>query len=307
MAGKNINLFLMDGTIEGRVKCGLANWTGLAYKIPREYFAKCDNIKETQNNGIYFLIGVDENDQEAVYVGQARQRSNGKGLLGRIVEPHNSIMYWKEAILLTTRDDYFGPTELCYLEHKFYRIAKEAKRFIVTNGNTPSIGNPTEEKQCELNEFIDFSKLVISAMGYKFLVPLVPDCIKHKISAGTVDDNCQVTSESTFAHIFSMSYNGATATAAWTDDGIVVLKGSTINKDITATCPASVKNKRNQYADKIVDDKLQEDVLFKSPSGAASFIAGAHVNGKNYWQSEDGKTIGELMDKFISNDASTRT
>jgi hypothetical protein len=33
--GKSINLFLMDGTATGRVKCTLVNWTGVAYKIPR--------------------------------------------------------------------------------------------------------------------------------------------------------------------------------------------------------------------------------------------------------------------------------
>ena len=30
---KSINLFLMDGKVEGRIKCALANWTGTAYKI----------------------------------------------------------------------------------------------------------------------------------------------------------------------------------------------------------------------------------------------------------------------------------
>lgn len=34
MRGKNINLFLMDGEASGRIKCTLANWTGIAYKIP---------------------------------------------------------------------------------------------------------------------------------------------------------------------------------------------------------------------------------------------------------------------------------
>jgi len=34
--GKSINLFLMDGTPNGRTKCTLANWTGIAYKIPHE-------------------------------------------------------------------------------------------------------------------------------------------------------------------------------------------------------------------------------------------------------------------------------
>ena len=282
--------------MEGRVKCGLANWTGLAYKIPRDYFAQSDSIKETKNNGIYFMIGVDEeSDQPAVYVGQARQRSNGQGLLGRIIEPHNSITYWKEAILLTTRDDYFGPTELCYLEHKLYKIAKEAKRYLVTNGNTPSIGNPTEEKQCELDEFIEYAKLVISAMGYKFLIPIVPEMIKRKMSAQDVGVKEQQESDGIGPHIFKMSYNGANATAALTDDGVVLLQGSSINEAMTNTCPETVKKNRELYADKIIDGVLQEDVLFKSPSGAATFVAGAHVNGKTYWQSENGKTIGELI------------
>lgn len=282
--------------MEGRVKCGLANWTGLAYKIPRDYFAQSDSIKETKNNGIYFMIGVDEeSDQPAVYVGQARQRSNGQGLLGRIIEPHNSITYWKEAILLTTRDDYFGPTELYYLEHKLYKIAKEAKRYLVTNGNTPSIGNPTEEKQCELDEFFEYAKLVISAMGYKFLIPIVPEMIKRKMSAQDVGVKEQQESDGIGPHIFKMSYNGANAIAALTDDGVVLLQGSSINEAMTNTCPETVKKNRELYADKIIDGVLQEDVLFKSPSGAATFVAGAHVNGKTYWQSENGKTIGELI------------
>jgi hypothetical protein len=39
--GKSINLFLMDGTPNGRIKCTLANWTGVAYKIPRTELDKC--------------------------------------------------------------------------------------------------------------------------------------------------------------------------------------------------------------------------------------------------------------------------
>ena len=33
--GKSINLFLMDGDADGRIKCTLSNWTGVALKIPR--------------------------------------------------------------------------------------------------------------------------------------------------------------------------------------------------------------------------------------------------------------------------------
>ena len=39
--GKSINLFLMDGEASGRIKCTLAKWTGLAYKIPRIELDRC--------------------------------------------------------------------------------------------------------------------------------------------------------------------------------------------------------------------------------------------------------------------------
>ncbi len=29
---KNINMFLMDGEVTGKIKCTLSNWTGVIYK-----------------------------------------------------------------------------------------------------------------------------------------------------------------------------------------------------------------------------------------------------------------------------------
>lgn len=49
--GKSINVFLMDGTASGRVKCTLANWTGVAYRIPRVDLDLCkerDDLKESE-------------------------------------------------------------------------------------------------------------------------------------------------------------------------------------------------------------------------------------------------------------------
>ncbi len=40
---KIIHLFLMDGEANGRIKCTMANWTGLAYKIPRTDIELCKN------------------------------------------------------------------------------------------------------------------------------------------------------------------------------------------------------------------------------------------------------------------------
>lgn len=68
--GKSINLFLMDGSVNGRIKCTLANWTGLAFKIPRTSLEECKSRDELKQTGIYFLFGRDEaTNKGIVYIG----------------------------------------------------------------------------------------------------------------------------------------------------------------------------------------------------------------------------------------------
>ena len=87
--GKSINLFLMDGTATGRIKCTLANWTGVAYKIPRTELDQCREREDLSQSGVYFLFGVSEQTGEnVVYVGQAGARKNGEGILYRLQERH---------------------------------------------------------------------------------------------------------------------------------------------------------------------------------------------------------------------------
>ena len=80
--GKSINLFLMDGEASGRIKCTLANWTGIAYKIPRTELGKCKDRDDLKQSGVYFLFGTsDQTGESVVYIGQAGARKNGEGIL----------------------------------------------------------------------------------------------------------------------------------------------------------------------------------------------------------------------------------
>jgi hypothetical protein len=75
----------MDGTASGRIKCTLANWTGLAYKIPRTELDKCKERDDLKQSGVYFLFGVsDLTGENIVYIGQAGVRKNGEGILFRL-------------------------------------------------------------------------------------------------------------------------------------------------------------------------------------------------------------------------------
>ena len=111
MRGKNINLFLMDGEASGRIKCTLANWTGIAYKIPRTELDHCKTRKDLKQSGVYFLFGTSDNTgRGVVYIGQAGARKNGEGLLNRLQEHKRSTEkdYWTEAIVFTTSNNSFG-------------------------------------------------------------------------------------------------------------------------------------------------------------------------------------------------------
>ena len=86
--GKSINLFLMDGDTNGMIKRTLANWIGIAYKIPRTSLDKCKNRADLKQTGVYFLFGVsDTTGKPVVYVGQAGYRKNGEGILNRLQAP----------------------------------------------------------------------------------------------------------------------------------------------------------------------------------------------------------------------------
>ena len=172
---KNINMFLMDGEVTGKIKCTLSNWTGVIYKIPRIQLADLKSRDEMKQSGIYFLFGRDEDKQKDVtYIGQATNRKNGEGVLLRVQEHtrDNHADYFNDVIILTTQNNSFGHTEISYLENKFTQLAKDAGRFIVKNGNEPNSGNVTEEKQSELDEVVENTLMIVGTLGYRVFVPM---------------------------------------------------------------------------------------------------------------------------------------
>lgn len=46
-------------------------------------------------------------------------------------------------------------------------------RYKVRNGNDPNHGNVTEEKESELEDFIEYSKMVLGVLGYKLFISIV--------------------------------------------------------------------------------------------------------------------------------------
>lgn len=278
--GKNIRYYLMDNIANGRVKCTIANWTGISYRIPRVMLDSCTDRADLKQCGVYFLFGEDEvKNEQYVYVGQARIRKNGEGIHKRISE-HDTEDYWNEAVAFIAADDSFGPTEISYLENRFWALAKDAGRMTVKNDVEPSIGHVTEEKESELEEFIEYAKICMGVLGYKiFDKPITAS------AAATPD-----------SPVFRLSRNGLNARSIVTTDGLAVLEGSKISLNELPACPPHIHNTRQKYWDKVDENGiLKETIPFKSPSGAACFVIGGAANGNTEWKTEDGITFGTYI------------
>ena len=65
----------------------------------------------------------------------------------RVNEHLKDEFYFSEAVMFTTSDNSWGPTEISYLENKFTNLAIDTDRYKVRNGNDPNPGNVTEEKR----------------------------------------------------------------------------------------------------------------------------------------------------------------
>ena len=289
MRGKSINLYLMDGDAAGRIKCTLANWTGVAYKIPRTELDKCKERDDLKQSGVYFLFGVtDDTGKGVVYIGQAGARKNGEGILNRLLEHKRNPEkdYWTEAVVFTTSNNSFGPTEISYLEKRFCNLAIMANRYDVKNGNDPTPGNITEEKECEMEEFIDNAKVIMGTLGHKLFEPVnkeAPETI-------SIEQNDAV---KLFLKRTKKGVGTVTAEGYQSPEGFVVLKGSHISPEDDDTIFPAIRTRRKEIK---VDTEwvLQEDVLCRSPSFAAMLVIGKHANALTSWKTKDGRTLKSL-------------
>lgn len=242
-----------------------------------------DIVKHLKQTGIYFLLGKDQGGYEDIYIGQAGRRNDGTGLLKRLLEHNlneNENYYddWDEVICLTTKDDVLGPTEISYLENKFTKLANSAERYHVRNVVEPTQGNITEEKESEMEEFIEYAKIIVGVLGHKVFEPLI-----NKVE---IQPSSSLTNESPIFY-FHGKYK---ASAKKTNEGFVVLANSQINPKLAPSVKGKTRKDRELYKDKIDPNFITlTDLLFTSPSAAATFVNGAPSSGNELWRTVDNK------------------
>lgn len=275
--GKTIKIFLIDGDPNGRMSCELSNWSGKAYKIPRIKIKDCTDREDLTSTGVYLLFGKDDNDRDKVYIGEA------ESILKRLNQQLTQKEFWNEAIVFISKDENLNKAHIKYLENRLHEIAKSTNRYSVDNSVVPTQSSISESDRSEMEEFIEYIKMLVNALGHKVFEEKREFKPKQK----------QVT-------FFIKAARGADAEGEPTSDGFVVFKGSKAAATIVNSMSPNFITLRQKLIDQgVLIDKAEylefsDDYIFSSPSTAAVMVMGRNANGLTEWKNSTGKTLKEF-------------
>jgi hypothetical protein len=283
--GKTIKIFLIDGDPNGRMSCELSNWSGKAYKIPRVKIKDCTDRDDLTSTGVYLLFGKDEEGKDQVYIGEA------ESILKRLNQQLTSKDFWNEAIIFISKDENLNKAHIKYLENRLHDIAKAANRYKVDNSIVPTQSSISESDRAEMEEFIEYIKMLVNTLGHK------------------VFDEKREFKPKQKQEIFSIkAARGADGQGEPTSDGFVVLKGSKAAGSTVTSMTSNFVSLRQKLIDEgVLVNKgeyleFPDDCIFSSPSTAASIVLGRNANGLTEWKLKDGRTLKD----FESNEKTTK-
>lgn len=292
--GRTIRIYLDDGSISGIKHAEIVNWTGQAISVPRTQIKHLSDWNESKRPGVYFLFGVDENTGgDAVYIGES------ENVFDRLQQHLASKDFWNEAVFFTSKDENLTKSHVKYLESRIVELAKTADRYYLLNGNKPQQSILPRGDRDAMEEFIANIKVLLGAIGHKTLEQL---STHENQNIESTCFNPPATVEK-FNELF-LKVKGIDARAIITNEGIVVLAGSTLSETAKDSLSVGYKKYRQQLLDTGVICQtgssllFSKDQLFKSPSQSAAIIAGYAINGRHYWQDINGMSLKEMEEKI---------
>lgn len=275
--GKTIKIFLIDGDPNGRMSCELSNWSGKAYKIPRIKIKDCTDRDDLTSTGVYLLFGKDEAGNDQVYIGEA------ESILKRLNQQLTSKDFWHETIVFISKDENLNKAHIKYLENRLHDIAKAANRYKVDNSIIPTQSSISESDRAEMEEFIEYIKMLVNTLGHKVF-----------------DEKREFKPKQKQEIFFIKAARGADAQGEPTSDGFVVFKNSKAAGTIVNSITSNFVTLRQKLIDQNVliykgeYFEFTEDYIFSSPSTAAVMVMGRNANGLTEWKQKDGKTLKEF-------------
>ncbi|MGO2457714.1 MAG: GIY-YIG nuclease family protein [Vibrio casei] len=249
-------------------------------EVPRSEMADFVKMPESKQVGLYFLVSGDNKDE--LYIGQSGEV--GSRLMQHYKDPKKE---WEHALVLVSLTNNLTQTHVLYLESLSIEKAKDCQRYDLSNDNSGQKPHTPIPLKADCDEMHSIGSLLLATLGYPIFEPLTES------------------SPSKAEQVFICNRAGLKARAIYTNEGMVVLKGS--------SAPMLTKRKTEQrFFDKrdallakgiISSDgerfEFERDYLFQTPSGASMFLLLATSNGWQDWKTEQGVTLHEFQERTI--------
>ena len=245
--------------------------------------SKCSDRTDLNYAGVYFLIGkTDDQVKDKVYIGESEDvlyRLNQHVQAGE-----KEWQDWSDCVVFISKDNQLNKAMIKYLESSLYDLAITADRAEIINGNRPRKSSLSELDAAEMDEYLENLRLLMGALGYRFLEPSISKAMKK-------GDNI---------FYLSSKKTGYDAKGMIVDDGFVVLKGSTISDGIADSFKTKGYNvlRERLISEGVIRNRVfVKDQLFSSYSAASSVIEGHNSNGWLDWKDDKGRNINDLLNQ----------
>lgn len=290
--GRQLKLFLVDGSPTGFRTCSVGNWTGRGIVCPRpDLFRLKDKTWGADRPGVYVLTGPSDTAPTGlhVYVGES------ENIAKRLIEHDGKMDFWDRAILFTgsDHDGALNKAHIRWLEAGLARDMRLAKQAALHNGTEPTASPLPPGDVADLETFLANVRMLLPVlMGIDVLSPVAPTAKPSVTSPPTPGETTLI-----------LKWDGALARMVVREGKYVVLAESTSRAKYVKSLGAyGIKRRQQLKANGVlvpVDDSLlrfSQDYAFSSPSTAAAVVSGTGLNGHEHWKVEaTGQTFKEFM------------
>ena len=218
--GFSVRIFIPNGQPEGLRVIEKSNWTGQGLFFPRSLYSEVRSREELTRTGVYVLWGPSESGQLArAYVGE------GDSLQPRLDNHSKSKDFWTQGVAFTSKDHNLNKAHVQHLEARLVRLAAEAKRCELDNGNVPQLPSLSDADAADAELYLADMLLCLPVVGVNFFK--LPRAQENSIQTLFLNGS----------GIAAQGYEDAT--------GFVVRLGSLAVRKATPSIKSNVSNLRN--------------------------------------------------------------
>lgn len=275
-SGRTIHLYLEDGVPEGIISTRMGNWVGRVLTAPRPRLSELLRRAECSQTGVYVMLGPDP-DRSGGTLGYIGEADDVAARLRYHVSSGDRDFFDRAAVIVAS-DNNLTKGHVRYLESRLIRTVRTAASVALANTREPDFRRLPDADRADMDYFLDQLRIVLPVLSFDLFRAAAPIF--------------QPASPSGQNAVFVFAPTGASARAAETPDGFVIMAGSTARKAETGTFPAGYRTLRDELLGKgqLVDGgqtyRFTGDVVFSSPSAAASIVAGRSATGPGEWKLE---------------------